>query len=438
MARPLTSSPEPVPPVPGAPPLTRRAAWSIALAGTLAMAISFFDRQALSVLAPTVTAELHVSDAAYGWLGAAFSIAYLVGAPYAGWLIDRVGARKGMRGAITLWSIVAALHALAPGFGALVALRLALGLAESPSFPAAVQTVQRVLPPSDRARGMSTLFVGMSLGAMIVPPLAIAIQARFGWRVAFAATSCVGLLWIPLWWRVTSSPAARAALEPVALAPPHADATDAPGAMGSTGRRSAAIAAHPAVLRALLAIVAVTPFSAFAAAWEAKYYVRVFSFAQKDLGAYLMISAAFYDGGALLFGDLAARRARSVDHDGTAPRALFAVATLFAASGAASLGMAGTPLVAVMSMALGATGRGAIVTLLNSDMAARAPRAQVSAAAGVIASAQAAAHVIVNPIVGHAVQSSGYRGVLMGLAAWTLPGCIAWMAWEPRRSPNVG
>jgi ACS family hexuronate transporter-like MFS transporter len=432
MARPLTSSPEPVPPVPGAPPLTRRAAWSIALAGTLAMAISFFDRQALSVLAPTVTAELHVSDAAYGWLGAAFSIAYLVGAPYAGWLIDRVGARKGMRGAITLWSIVAALHALAPGFGALVALRLALGLAESPSFPAAVQTVQRVLPPSDRARGMSTLFVGMSLGAMIVPPLAIAIQARFGWRVAFAATSCVGLLWIPLWWRVTSSPAARAALDTVVPSSPDA------GATGSPWRRSLSIAAHPAVLRALLAIVAVTPFSAFAAAWEAKYYVRVFSFAQRDLAPYLMISAAFYDGGALLFGDLAARRARSVDHDGTAPRALFAVATLFAASGAASLGMAGTPLVAVMSMALGATGRGAIVTLLNSDMAARAPRAQVSAAAGVIASAQAAAHVIVNPIVGHAVQSSGYRGVLMGLAAWTLPGCIAWMAWEPRRSPNVG
>ena len=415
---------------PPAPPLTRRAAWSIALAGTLAMAISFFDRQALSVLAPTVTAELHVSDVAYGWLGAAFSIAYLLGAPYAGWLIDRVGARRGMRGAITLWSIVAALHALAPGFAALVALRLALGLAESPSFPAAVQTVQRVLPPADRARGMSTLFVGMSLGAMIVPPLAIAIQARFGWRVAFAATSSVGLLWIPLWWRVTSSPAARAALD----TPPRVeDAARAKGSARSTWRRSLAIAAHPAVLRALLAIVAVTPFSAFAAAWEAKYYVRVFSFAQRDLAPYLMISAAFYDGGALLFGDLAARRARSAGHDGTAPRALFAVATLLAACGAASLGMATAPLVAVMSMALGATGRGAIVTLLNSDMAARAPRAQVSAAAGVIASAQAAAHVVVNPIVGHAVQSSGYRGVLLGLAAWTLPGCIAWMAWEPRR-----
>ncbi len=401
-------------------PLSRRAAWSLALAGTLAMAISFFDRQALSVLAPTVTRELHISDAAYGWLGAAFSVAYLLGAPFAGWLIDRVGARRGMLGAITLWSIVAALHALAPGFAALFALRLALGLAESPSFPAAVQAVQRVLPPRDRARGMSTLFVGMSLGAMVVPPLAIAIQVRHGWRVAFAATSCVGLAWIPLWAWLTRSRASRAALDlrPASAGP----------------RRSAlAIARHPAVLRALLAIVAVTPFSAFSTAWEAKFYVKVFALAQRDLGGYLMVSAALYDGGALLFGDLAARRARARAHDGTAPRALFGVATLCAAMGATSLAFAGSPFAAMVSMAVGATGRGALVTLLNSDMAARSPRAQVSAAAGVIASAQAAAHVVVNPIVGYCVQSSGYRGVLLGLAAWTLPGCLAWMAWEPRR-----
>jgi ACS family hexuronate transporter-like MFS transporter len=406
-----------------APNLSRAQAWSVALAGTLAMAISFFDRQALSVLAPTVTAELHISDAAYGWLGSAFAIAYLMGAPYAGWLLDRTGARRGLLGAIIVWSIVAALHAVAPGFAALFALRLALGLAESPSYPASVQTVQRVLPAADRARGMSTLFVGMSLGAMVVPPLAVWLQGRFGWRIAFAATGGVGLLWIPIWLKVAFTPAARAVLD--RAAPP-------------ARRASLAVARHPAVLRALLALVAITPFSAFAVAWEAKFYVRVFGLAQRDLAGYLMVSALFYDCGALLFGDLAARRARAKAHDGSAPRALFGVATLLASAGAASLAFASSPLAAAACMAVGAVGRGALVTLLNSAMAAGVPRDEVSAAAGIIASAQAAAHVVVNPIVGYAVQSAGYRGVLVGLAAWTLPGCIAWIARAERVGSTAG
>src|SRR5579862_9302799 len=138
--------------------------WWLVGATTLAMSLSYVDRQALSVLAPTITKSLHISDAAYGWLGSAFSLAYLVAGPLAGALVDRVGARRGLLGGVVLWSAVAALHAIAPTFAVLFALRLALGLAESPTFPCGVQAVQRGLGPADRARAMSFLFVGMSIG----------------------------------------------------------------------------------------------------------------------------------------------------------------------------------------------------------------------------------------------------------------------------------
>ena len=110
------------------------------------MSLSYVDRQTLSVLAPTITKALGISDVGYGWLGSAFSLAYLAGGPLAGMWIDRVGARRGLLAAVVAWSVVAALQAAAPGFGALVAMRLALGLAESPTFPGGVQTVQRGLP----------------------------------------------------------------------------------------------------------------------------------------------------------------------------------------------------------------------------------------------------------------------------------------------------
>ena len=153
------------------PTLSRRQAWFVALVATLTMAVSYADRQALAVLAPTVTRALAMSEQTYGWLLSAFSLAYMLGAPLAGRWIDRVGARRGLVASVLIWSAVAALHALVPGVAVLFVLRIALGLAESPSFPGAAQTVQRVLPIADRPRGFGVLFVGSSLGAMVVPPL---------------------------------------------------------------------------------------------------------------------------------------------------------------------------------------------------------------------------------------------------------------------------
>src|SRR4051812_17127752 len=133
--------------------LPRRSAWAVSLAAMAAMALSYVDRQTLAVLAPTVTKALGISDAQYGWLGSAFAIAYLAAGPLAGALVDRFGARRSLPWAIVVWSFVAALHAVVPGFGVLFALRLALGVAEAPSFPAGAQIVQRVLPAADRPRG---------------------------------------------------------------------------------------------------------------------------------------------------------------------------------------------------------------------------------------------------------------------------------------------
>src|SRR5262245_52131228 len=193
---------------------TRAFRWALTLCATLTMAVSLVDRLTLAVLAPTVTAALGISDPAYGWLAAAFSLAFLVSSPLAGALIDAVGARRGLLGAVLVWSVVAGLHALAPGFAVLFVLRIALALAEAPSFPGAAQTVHLALPPEERPRGFGVLFIGGSVGAMIAPPLASAIEARFGWRLAFAGVAAVGLVWVPVWLGLAYSPQGRALLAP--------------------------------------------------------------------------------------------------------------------------------------------------------------------------------------------------------------------------------
>src|SRR4029079_5046655 len=102
--------------------MSRRTAWLGAIVGTLTMTVSYADRLTLSVLAPSVTKALHISDETYGWLGAAFAMADLIGTQLAGWWIDRAGARRGLVASVLAWSAVAALHAIVPGFGVLFVL----------------------------------------------------------------------------------------------------------------------------------------------------------------------------------------------------------------------------------------------------------------------------------------------------------------------------
>jgi MFS transporter, ACS family, hexuronate transporter len=391
-------------------------AWTLALVATFTMSISYVDRQTLSVLAPTVTRELNISEQGYGWLASAFSIADLVGAPIAGRLIDRVGARRGLFGAVLLWSTVAALHALVPGFFALFALRILLGLAEAPSFPGAAQTVHRVLPPASRARGLGILFTGSSIGAMLAPLLATSLARHFGWRAAFLGSAIVGLVWVPLWLAVTSAPEVRRVMDGESVA---RTTTPAP--------RMLDVVLHPAVLRAIAVVVASAPAIAFVLLWGSKFLVRHDHLDPAEVGAFLWIPPLFFDVGAVLFGDLASRRARRSGHDGSSPRTLLAIATLLAVT-IALAPFAPTPLLSMLLAGIALAGGGGLFALLTADMLARVSPQAISLAGGCTAAAQSLAYIVANPLIGAAVQrGASYSSVLVVLAAWTVPGCVLWL-----------
>ncbi|MEN6606183.1 MAG: MFS transporter, partial [Bryobacteraceae bacterium] len=52
--------------------------WLVAAALFLATALSFFDRQVLSVLAPPIIADLRMNDVSYSWVVFAFLLSYSV------------------------------------------------------------------------------------------------------------------------------------------------------------------------------------------------------------------------------------------------------------------------------------------------------------------------------------------------------------------------
>jgi ACS family hexuronate transporter-like MFS transporter len=165
-----------------------------------ATTINYVDRAVLGVLAPTLRTEIGWTDAQYGDISAAFTLAYAMGFLFAGWFIDRFGTRLGYTVYLVVWSLAAAAHALASTPFAFQAARFALGLGESGNFPAAVKTVAEWFPRSERAFATGIFNAGSNVGAIIAPLVVPWLALTYSWRVAFAVTGLIGLLWVFLWW----------------------------------------------------------------------------------------------------------------------------------------------------------------------------------------------------------------------------------------------
>lgn len=406
------------PHVPSARSLSDRHAWTVAVVATLAMTVSYVDRQVISAVATSVRETLGFGAERFGWLAGSFSAAYLVAAPVAGTVIDRVGARRGLVASVALWSAVSAAHAFAPSFGALVAMRIALGAAEAPSFPGAVQSVHRILPTVRRSAAVGLLFTGSSIGAAIAAPLAIAIDVKLGWRAAFAITSGLGLAWIPAWRLATRTGDVRAAL----AHPPLARETRV---VIATGAGAGRLAGDPVVLRSMALVAASAPALMFVFIWMPQYLEIGLHVPKPDLARYLWVPPVMCDLGMVGFGWLSDRLGAHSSRPWWAAR----LATI---AGALVVSMAFAPRVhgpvaAVLLLGMGALGSGALYTLLTSDMIALVHPAQVSTAGGMTAAAQSLIYAVLGPVFGRWIDRTGsFDGPLLLVGSIALPGALGW------------
>jgi len=180
--------------------------WYIVVLIFFATTINYVDRAVLGVLAPTLRTEIGWTDQEYGYISAAFTLAYAIGFLFAGWFIDKVGTRLGYALYLTIWSLAAAAHALVRttfGFGLA---RFALGIGESGNFPAAIKTVAEWFPQKERALATGIFNAGSNVGAIIAPLVVPWLALNWGWQSAFIVTGLAGLIWIVFWLPVYRRP----------------------------------------------------------------------------------------------------------------------------------------------------------------------------------------------------------------------------------------
>lgn len=397
---------------------SRGRAWFVAIVCTLAMTVSYVDRQVLAALGPTVRTKLDFDATHFGWLTSAFAFCYLTFAPLSGSWIDRIGTRRGLMIAVLVWSVVSGLQGAAFSFPALFAIRALLGAAESPSFPAAARTVRNVLPDRDRSAGLGLLFTGSSIGSMIAGPLAIWLNIKFGWRAAFGIAAALGTVWVPLFWFATRHDSVRTLI----------------------GAREEKLTRAPVwtmlrnrdVLRAALLVIGSAPGIMLVINWFPQILDKTFHVVQNAQARYVWAPPAAFDVGAIGFGWIASLRDRRAKGGIAEKRDLIAIAAILAST-LAVVPRAGDATRATIVLALAMIGGGAIYTLITSEMLARIDPKLTATAGGITAAAQSIAQIIAGPLIGKSVdKSGGYSIALVVLGAWVIPFALVWILAQPR------
>src|SRR5215813_8897525 len=161
--------------------------------------LSFFHRTMLGALAPTILKETGLTAQEFASINAYFFVAYTLGNPLWGSILDYIGLRTGMILGVAIWTLASVSHGWMYAFIGFALARAVLGLGEGVTFPGGLRTAVESLPASRRARAIALSFSGGTLGGALAPLIAVPLGLKYGWRTAFMITGAFGVLWLALW-----------------------------------------------------------------------------------------------------------------------------------------------------------------------------------------------------------------------------------------------
>jgi ACS family hexuronate transporter-like MFS transporter len=176
---------------------------------SLNFGIVFFDRNAMSYLAPFVQPDLKLSNEQIGLFASGLSFTWAISGFVIGTIADRAGHRKAfLVVTVILFSLCSVMSGLAGSFLILLAARMVMGAAEGPLMP--ISQSFAAAESSPERRGLNMGFVqnfGSNLfGSFVAPLVIVALANAFGWRTSFFLAAIPGLLSAFLLWTLIREP----------------------------------------------------------------------------------------------------------------------------------------------------------------------------------------------------------------------------------------
>ncbi|MGF6643720.1 ACS family D-galactonate transporter-like MFS transporter [Paraburkholderia sp. GAS33] len=383
--------------------------WVVAGLMWSAIAINYIDRTVLSAAAPHLQSEFHLGAMEMGIVMSAFFWSYALLQLPAGMLADRFGQKIVLGMAVFWWSLATAVTGLASGFKSLVALRVMLGVGEAGSYPSNAGIATRWFPRQERATVAGIFDSGSKLGGAIALPLIAWLLAVFDWKVTFAITGALGLVWCVVWVLVfKNSPADHRRVSASELAYIRAD-EEAPRQNG------AALAdvpwyrlfAHRNIWAMCIGFFMINYNSYFFITWLPTYLVKERGMSMMEMGFMASLPLILSMVVEIFAGWASDRVYASGRLSLTATRKLFLIIGLLMASSIGFAAFAASPLVAVALLCVaksGTTVAASQVWALPGDVA---PRNMVSRVAGIQNTVSNMGGVVGPVVTGAIVGSTG-------------------------------
>jgi MFS family permease len=161
--------------------------------------IEYVDRVNLSVAAPEVRAEFHLSNTKLGFALSAFGYCYTAFQIIGGFAGDRFGPRVTLTFCGVLWAAGTLLTGLAGGLSGLVLARLLVGMGEAGTFPTSARVIANWVPLARRGFAQGFTHSAARLAASMTPPLVVMLLPFVGWRGVFFVLGIVSLTWVAAW-----------------------------------------------------------------------------------------------------------------------------------------------------------------------------------------------------------------------------------------------
>lgn len=384
----------------------------------LAHGTSHFFHMLLPPLFPVFIRDFGLSYSELGLLVTVFFVISGIGQALAGFVVDRVGARPVLFGALGCFVLASLAAATAQGYAGLMLAAALAGVGNSPFHPADFTILNRRVSPARLGHAFSVHGITGNLGWAAAPVVLIGIGSLADqWRAAYLVTALWALAVLVLLWLNRDAIDDRQPLL--------ADAAQA-------GRGPAVAAEHPLAFLRLPSVWLC--FSFFF--WTTAALAAVQSFAGPALGAmhglptsitafvvtgYMLCGAA----GMILGGFLVARAERLERLIGGA-MALSAVLLLAVATGALP------PLAAAAAVALAGIGTGLAGPSRDMLIKRAAPPGATGRVYGTVYSGLDAGFALAAPVFGWMLDHGQPSAIFVGAAATLVLG-IASAAWVGAR-----
>jgi MFS transporter, ACS family, hexuronate transporter len=168
----------------------------------------FFKKQMLGLAPDVILTEQNLKDfkISLGLIDSSFKAAYAMGFLLIGWLIDKIGTKKGFALGIIIWSLSGMANFFVSTLGGLRITRFMLGIGESANFPSAIKTVSEWFPKKEHSFASGVFNAGSNVGIIITSIAIPYIILNYGWRSAFIFTGCFGVILLITWWFTYEKP----------------------------------------------------------------------------------------------------------------------------------------------------------------------------------------------------------------------------------------